>query len=72
MYYYKIQGKASYQVKDHRLNQEYEISASLSELDMMLRQLESEDTPIPNTEEETNAWTILDSIEAIANDSNEK
>ena len=39
---------------------------------MMLRQLESEDAPIPNTEEEANAWTILDSIGTIANDSNEK
>ena len=43
---------------------------------MMLRQLESEDTPIPSasTEEETkatekeNAWTIFDSIRTIAND----
>ena len=39
----------------------------------MLRQLESEGTPLPSTEEETkaredeNAWTILDSIGAIAN-----
>ena len=56
---------------EHIQNQEYEISASLSELDMMLRQLESEDTPIPSTEEETNAWTILVSIGTIANDSNE-
>ena len=55
---------------DHILNQEYEISASLSELDMMLRQLESEDSPIPSTEEETNAWTVLDSIGTIVNDSN--
>ena len=38
---------------------------------MMLRQLESEDAPIPSTEEETDAWTILDSIGTIANDSNE-
>ena len=30
---------------DHLLSQEYAISASLSELDMMLRNLESEDTP---------------------------
>ena len=50
------------------LNQKYEILASLSELDMMLKQLESEDVPIPNTEEETNAWTTLDSIGTIAND----
>ena len=35
---------------DHLLSQEYAISASLSELDMMLRNLESEDTP--NREEE--------------------
>ena len=40
---------------------------------MMLRQLESEDTPLPSTEGETNAiekenvWTILDSIGTIAN-----
>ena len=58
---------------DHILNQEYMISASLSELDMMLRNLE-EDTPL-NREEETNttkednleniedeAWITLDSI----------
>ena len=44
---------------DHMLNQEYEISVSLSELDMMLRQLESEDAPLPSTEEETNAWTVI-------------
>ena len=31
----------------HILNQENEISASLTELDMMLRQLESEDAPTP-------------------------
>ena len=53
---------------DHKLNQEYEISASLSELDMMLRKLESEDAPVPSTEEETNAWTVLDSLGTIAND----
>ena len=40
---------------DHILNQEYEISASSSELDLMLRQLESEDAPLSSTEEETNA-----------------
>ena len=53
---------------DHLLNQEYDISASLSELDMMLRNLESED----NREEKTNAnednednediWKLIDSI----------
>ena len=50
---------------DHLLNQEYAISASLSELDMMLRNLESED----NIEEETYAnednddiWKLIDSI----------
>ena len=50
---------------DHLLNQEYAISASLSELDMMLRNLESED----NREEETYAnednediWKLIDSI----------
>ena len=49
---------------DHLLNQEYATSASLSELDMMLRNLESEDTP--NREEETYAnediWKLIDSI----------
>ena len=48
---------------DHLLNQEYAVSASLSELDMMLRNLESEDTP--NREEETYAngdiWKLIDS-----------
>ena len=38
---------------------------------MMLRQFESEHAPIPSTEEETNAWTILDSMGTIANESNE-
>ena len=55
---------------DHILNQEYEISAP-SELDMMLRQLESEEAPIPSTEEETNAWTVLGSLGTIANEFNE-
>ena len=36
---------------NHILNQEYEISASPSELDLMLRQLESEDAPPPSIEE---------------------
>ena len=50
---------------DHLLNQEYEISASLSELDRMLRDLESEDTP--DREEVTDAkeediWRLIDSI----------
>ena len=53
---------------DHILNQEYEIATSLSELDLMLRQLESEDAPLPNTEGETNAWTVTDSMGIIAND----
>ena len=56
---------------DHILNQECEISASLSDLDMMLRQLESEDAPPPSTDEETNAWTVLDSLGHIANGFNE-
>ena len=50
---------------DHLLNQEYAISTSLSELDIMLRNLESEE----NREEETNAnednediWKLIDSI----------
>ena len=52
---------------DHILNQEYMISASLSELDIMLRNMESEDIPLSSTEEETNAkeedaWITLDSI----------
>ena len=55
---------------DHILNQEYEIATSLSELDLMLRQFESEDAPLPNTEEETNAWTVIDSMGTIANDFN--
>ena len=38
---------------------------------MILRQLESEVAPIPSTEEETNAWTVLDSLGTIANDFNE-
>ena len=51
---------------DHLLSQECAISTSLSELDMMLRNLESEDTPI-NREEETNAkeedtWGLIDFI----------
>ena len=49
---------------DHLLSQEYAISASLSELDMMLRNLESEDT---DREDETYAneediWRLIDSI----------
>ena len=41
------------------------MSASLSELDMMLRNLESEDTPPVNREEETSAkeedtWRLID------------
>ena len=51
---------------DHILNQEYEISASLSELDMMLRNLESEDALLQRKEEETNSWTVLDSSGTIA------
>ena len=52
---------------DHLLSQEYPISASLSELDMMLRNLVSEDTPPLNREEETNAkgedtWRLIDFI----------
>ena len=54
---------------DQILNQEFEISASLSELDLMLRQLESEGVPPPNTEaEETNAWTVLDTLGTITMD----
>ena len=54
---------------DHILDQEFEISTSLSELDLMLRQLDSEDVPLPNTEaEETNAWTVLDTLGTIAMD----
>ena len=45
--------------------------ASLSELDLMLRQLESEDAPPPSIEEEeTNAWTVIDSMGTIVNDFN--
>ena len=51
---------------DHLLSQEYAVSASLSELDMMLRNLASKDIPI-NREEETNAkeedtWRLIDFI----------
>ena len=54
---------------DHILNQEFEISASLSELDLILRQLEAEDVPPPNTEaEETDAWTVLDTLGTIVMD----
>ena len=54
---------------DHILNQECEISTSLSELDLMLRQLDSEDVAPPNTEaEETNAWTALDIPETTTMD----
>ena len=53
---------------DHILNQEHEISASLNELDMMFRQLESEDALLPSTEEETYAWTVIDNLGTIAND----
>ena len=58
--------------KQHILNQEYEISASLSELDLMLRQLESEDAQLPSAEEETNVWTVIDNMGTIANDFNQK
>ena len=52
---------------DHLLSQEYAISASLSELDMMLRNLESEDIPPLKREEETNVkeedtWRLIDII----------
>ena len=53
---------------DHILNQEYEIAASLSELDLMLRQLEFEDASLPNSDEETNACNIINSIGTIVND----
>ena len=40
---------------NHIRNKEFEVSASLNELDLMLRQLESEDVLPPKTEaEETN------------------
>ena len=38
---------------------------------MMLRQLESEDVPLPSIEEETNAWTVIDNLGTIANDLNQ-
>ena len=55
---------------DHILNQEFEISTARSELDLMLRQLEAEDVPLPNNTEteETEAWTVLDSFGTIAMD----
>ena len=37
----------------------------------MLRQLESEDAPLPSTEEETNSWILLDSLGTIVNDFNQ-
>ena len=42
----------------------------LSELDLMLRQLESEDAPLQSTEEETHTWTVIESLGTIANDFN--
>ena len=55
--------------KDHILNQEFEISTLLSELDLMLRQLEFEDVLLLNTEaDETNAWTVLDILGTTAMD----
>ena len=56
---------------DHILNQEFEISTLLSELNFMLRQLEADDTvPSPNytEDEETKAWTVLDSFRTTAMD----
>ena len=56
---------------DHILNHEYEISPSLSEFDLMLGQIESQDAPLPSTEEETNASTVTNSLGTIANDFNQ-
>ena len=53
----------------HILNQKFDISTLLSKLDYMLRQLEADETvPPPNytEEEETEAWTVLDSFRTIA------
>ena len=52
---------------DHLLNQEYAISASLSELDIMLRNLESEENREEETiakedEENEDIWKLIYSI----------
>ena len=49
---------------DQLLNQEYDISALLSELDMMLRNLESEDREEETYANEDNEdiWKLIDSI----------
>ena len=49
---------------DHLLNQEYAISVSLSELDMMFRNLESEDREEETYANEDNKdiWKLIDSI----------
>ena len=52
---------------DHLLSQEYAISASLSELDVMLRNLESEDRAeetyvIEDNRDNEDIWKLLDSI----------
>ena len=48
---------------DHILNQKHEISASLSKFDLMLRHLRVRRcTTTPSIEEETNAWTVIDSM----------
>ena len=53
---------------DQILNQEFEISTSLSEFNYMLRQLDADETvPPPNyTGKETETWTVLDSFGTIA------
>ena len=55
---------------DHILNQKFEISTSLSELDLVLRQLDAEDVPPPKytEEEEIDPWTILDTFGTITMD----
>ena len=47
---------------DHLLNQEYSISASLNELDHMLRNLESEDREEETHDENEDLQKIIDSI----------
>ena len=47
---------------DHLLNQEYSISASLNELDQMLRNLESDDREEETLDENEDLWKLIDSI----------
>ena len=60
-----LEGTTSTISLDHILNQELEVSTSLSELNYMLRQTEANETAptLNHTErDETTAWTVLNSI----------